>query len=282
MPAGSKITQETALAAAANWRLLSRLVPTVRLYLEPVRTGTGGARSLPKSKLPLSITASDLLFDLDQAASFYCSALLIETDDIRVLPGTLEEQLMLVADRHGHFTAPRPESEGDDVRMVRVQDPEWRPMPGVPKDARWLRDEAGQYERKARRVALDFCDEAEELIAKVGWLVLQPLPPRYMGPCLAQCGGDLWLEDKRTSAVCDTCASTADPTAVREQLFRAFESRLMKRSELAPALRLLGARTAVETVRSWIQRGRLVPVMREPQMFRFADAVELAGIDIAA
>jgi len=132
------------------------------------------------------------------------------------------------------------------------------------------------------RIGLEYADTANDLMRRVEKLVTQPAPPKFMGPCLAACGGDLWLRHGRPAAICDQCGSAADLEAVREQLMRAMESRLMDRSELVVALRFLGAKTPRNTVDAWITRGRLVPVLRDPQMFRLGDALDLANVRLAA
>lgn len=133
-----------------------------------------------------------------------------------------------------------------------------------------------------RKIALDFTDTAEGHWTKIERILRQPLPDAFMGPCLEACGGDLWLKHGRIAATCDGCGSDADLGVIREHLLRALEARLMERKEIAPALRILGAKTTRGTVDSWIARHRLVPVLPSPQMFRFSDAVELAQLAMPA
>lgn len=230
----------TALEAAENWRTLARLTPTIEDYLEP-RRGTHTGRTVPQSRPPIDITASDLLLELDEASTHYLSALMMETPDVRAFPTTLAERLTLIGDRHGHWTA----------------DPN-------------------------QQVALAYCDEAHTLMGRARHLIEQPPPPKFMGPCLTVCGGDLWLKPGRISATCDTCGSEADLGAVRSQLMRALEKRLMKRAELVAAIRILGGKVTTEAVKKWVQRGRLVPAVRDPEMFRFTDVLALTNIEVAA
>jgi len=262
------IDTTTALEAAENWRTLARLVPTIRLYLEPRRGKGEPSRVMPQSKPPIDLVASDLLYDLEQTAEFYITCLLMETHDVKRAPDTLEGMLRLIAKRHGHWTSE------DDTRNAKVLDKGYRGKP--------VRDDDGNTVRQNRQIALDFCDDAMIYLDKTRNLVLQPLPPRFMGPCLEACGGDLWLRAGAEKAKCDQCEQEANLADVRDQLASAFAARLMKRSEIGPALRLLGGKTPRGTIDAWIARGRLVPVLRNPQMFRFADAVELAGIEVAA
>jgi len=228
------IDTTTALEAADTWKRLASLVPTIELYLEPTRSGGNSVRRPAQSAPPLSIHASDLLMELDVAASFYCSALMMETPDVKRLPHGLAAQLMLIGRRHGHFTA----------------DPD-------------------------QKIALDFCDEAHDLLTKVIALIMKPLPPQWMGPCQACRGGDLWLKDGRAYVTCDACSSVEDLQRLHERLHTTMRAMVVKRAEIAPALRLLGSKATANTVKAWVQRGRLVPVMREPEVFRMADALEL-------
>lgn len=229
------IDTTTALEAAETWATLARLVPTIELYLTP-RPGKSEVRMPPSSKPPIDLVASDLLMELDIAASFYVSALVMETHDVKRFPDGLAAQLALVGERYGHFTA------GEE------------------------------------KLAIDFCDEAHELMRKVSALVLQPAPPKWLGPCRECNNGDLWLKQARANATCDECNASIDMGTWREGLWRALESTLMERDQIAPAIRLLGGKCTPSTVRSWIHRGRLVPIIADSELFRFMDAVDLAHI----
>lgn len=233
------IDTQTAIEASETWKRLAGLVATIELYLEP-RRSKSEVRMPPASKPPIDLVASDLLMELDIAASFYVSALCMETKDIKRFPDGLSAQLGLIGERHGHFT-----SDADE------------------------------------KIAMDFCDEAHELMRKVERLVVQPAPPSFMGPCLTACGGDLWLRQGRVAATCDQCGSDADLGSVREQLSRALESRLMRRTEIAPAIKLLGGKVTNEAIKKWVQRGRLVPVVREPELFRLTHALDLAHLSVS-
>lgn len=230
------ITTQTALEAADTWKRLAALVPTIELYLEPQRAKSE-VRMPPGSKPPISIAASDLLMELDTAASFYVSALVMETHDVKRFPNGLAAQLALIGERFGHFTS------GEE------------------------------------KLAIDYCDEAHELMRKVGMLIAAPPPPQWMGPC-SECGeGQLWLDK---TIRCDECKALVDLETWRAQLLRGVESRLMDREEILFALTMLGHRTRSETLRQWISRERLVPIVKDPERFRFADVLTVAKIDIAA
>lgn len=227
------IDTATALEAAETWKRLASLVATVELYLTP-RPGKSEVRMPPASKPPIDLVASDLLMELDQAATLYVAALLMETPDVKRFPDGLAAQLSLVGERYGHWT----------------NDPD-------------------------EKIGLDYCDEAHELMRKVERLVLQPVPPQWMGPCQTCQEGDLWLKPERAFVTCDECGSAEDLVVLRERLLERLRNSVVPRKEIAPALRLLGSKSSAKTVHQWVSRGRLVPIIRKPEAFRMADALEL-------
>lgn len=103
-------------------------------------------------------------------------------------------------------------------------------------------------------------------------------PARWLGPCpTTECPGELYLRAGRTTARCPACGRETDLTSWRAALRAAFTDRLMSRAELTSALHVLGATTKRRTLDKWVQRRRLVPAITDPELFRFADAVELAA-----
>ena len=230
------IDTQTAIEAAGNWRRLAELVPLVRLYLEPRRGHSEAGRTAPKSKPPLDVDASDLLLYLDMSASFYCSALLMETNDVKRMPDALEDQLRLIAKRYGHFTA----------------DPD-------------------------EKIALDFCDEAHELVRKVEVLIVQPLPPQWAGPCAGlECDGGMFQSKAQGTAKCDTCGALMTFSDWAEWLARKAEIVLMDRGEILVALKTLGHPTKANTLSHWVTRHRVLAVTATPEMFRLSEVLELA------
>jgi len=157
------------------------------------------------------------------------------------------------------------------------------PSADVPSRLREIAMRHGHFTTVPDRTALDFCDQAHELMRKAVGLIEKPVPPTFAGPCMVMgCDGDLYVKPGRAAATCAECAADVDIGQVREQLRRAMESRIMRRTEIAPALRMLGWEGASKTIHTWIGRTRLVPVIREPEMFRFTDAMDLAKIEVAA
>lgn len=233
------IDTPTALQAADNWRTLGKLVPTIRLYLEPQRTKSE-VHSPPRSKPPIDTTISDLLQELEDAANFYTLVLIDETKDINTWPATLTDRLNLIAQRHGHFTT------------------------------------------ATDRTATDYCDTAHHLLNKTATIITKPPPPAWLGPCTTGCGGNLWLKHGKLAAKCDQCGSAIDLEQWRTHLYQALESRLMHRDEIAPAIRLLGGKCTANTIRTWIHRRKLQPILADSELYRFAEAMELAHITPSA
>lgn len=247
--------------AAQDWRDIAEAFAGLHAYLEP-RKGGGNVRMAPGSKPPISLVASDLIREIEEWAWFYASALMDETKDYTP-PNATVQRLLDIAERHGHFTS------DDDERWVRGRHRDEGMPPG-----HW------------QRVAMDYCDNAHELRRKAVGLVTQPPPPQFMGPCMAGCGGDVYLTAGESVARCVECDQGHHAGELRDQLWRALESRLIRRDELRHALNLLrkpgSKRISPPLIRKWIQRARLVPVIQEPELFRLTDAMDLAGIDMAA
>lgn len=256
--------QWIAAEASREWREIAEALPGIRAYLEPGRTGTrGGSRPAPASRTPLNEAASDLIREIEDWAWFYASALMDETKDYTA-PTDPAQRLRDIAERYGHFT------ETNDERWVEHK----RRDPNMP---------SGHWQR----IALDYCDIAHELHRKAVTLIAQPTPPRFMGPCMTgECRGDVYLKAHEKMPRCLDCDQGHDHADLRIQMWRALEARLLRRDELREALNMLrdpsSKRIKPGLVRLWIHRGRLVPVIQEPELFRLTDAMDLAGIEIAA
>jgi hypothetical protein len=141
----------------------------------------------------------------------------------------------------------------------------------------------GHWTAADEATALAFADEAARLRAAVLRVVAPGGPPRWIGPCPeAGCAGELHMREGRTSSRCPACGHEVDEQAWRVALRAAFADRLMTRRELVSALLVLGEQVKSGTVDKWVQRRRLVPVIADPELFRFADVVELAAPHVAA
>lgn len=253
-----------AAKAAEEWRDIAKAWDALPGYLGPRRGGGDGVRTAPGSKPPISLVASDLIAEIEDWAWFYASALMDETHDYSA-PASTKQRLLDIAERYGHFTT------DDDQRWVKDR----KAIEGMPP-GHW------------QRVGLDYCDRAQELRSKIVGLVMQPPPPRFMGPCMAgtECRGDVYLKPGEGIARCVECDQGHDMGELRDQLWRALESRLIRRDELRLALNTIRPpktkRVPDGTIRQWIHRGRLVPVIRDPELYRLTDALDLAGIDMEA
>ncbi|WP_152649989.1 hypothetical protein [Demequina globuliformis] len=249
--------------ARDEWLDIAAAYPALKAYLAPTSGGGDGVRTAPGSKPPISLIASDLIAEIEDWAWFYASALMDETPDYTP-PADTESRLRDIAQRHGHWTS------DDDERWVQHR----KQIEGMP-EGHW------------QRVALDYCDTADKVRRKVVGLIVRPTPPRFMGPCMAfDCQGDVYLASSDKVARCVECDQGHDARDLREQVVRAMSTRLMRRDELRVAVNMARPhgmkRLAPALFRKWIQRERLVPVIREPEMFRLSDALDLAGIEVVA
>ena len=132
------------------------------------------------------------------------------------------------------------------------------------------------------KIATDYCDEAHEMMRKVTALVAPQDPQRWAGECQTCNEGALWLDVAKERIRCDACNSAVDMGTWRDELLRGAKARVMDREEILFALVCLGHRVKAATLRQWIHRGRLVPIIREPEAFRFDDVLTVAKIEVAA
>ena len=258
----------TGLEAAQTWRNLADLWPLLHAYLEPRKSGADTVRTPPASKPPMSLVASDLIQEISNAAFGYAAMLMDETNDYTPsadVPSRLRE----IAERHGHFTA------STDTRIAhRIIEGKRQQEPPLVEIL----------------VALDFCNDAHELMRKAVGLIEKPVPKRWKGPCIEfGCEGQLFVAPGRAAATCDLCGADVDPATTNERLAKALDSHLVKANEITTAMKWLGAKVQYSTIRTWIHRGRLVPVMsttdREGKplvLYRMTDVMDLAKVRVAA
>jgi len=155
---------------------------------------------------------------------------------------------------------------------------DWQPttstMPGL------LRDVAARYGHFTAdddKTALDFCDEAHELRRKVVGAIARHEPARWQGPCPEdECVGEIYQRAGNVDAKCRACGRVVGPAEWRAIMEAAFETRLMTRSELVSALHVVKRTVKPNTLDRWVSRGRLAPVVVDPDLFKFAHAYELA------
>lgn len=129
--------------------------------------------------------------------------------------------------------------------------------------AQWL---AGRIDsvRQSDEAALLF-DEVRYAIAQVVRVIDHPPSLFYAGPrdgCSADlyCGTDDRGRSKAAFIECRSCGERYDTGKRRTWLLAAAEDRLAIATEIAQAIpALYGRQISVNTIRSWINRGRLLP-----------------------
>lgn len=191
---------------------------------------------------PIDLGISDLMREIEDEARSLGHVLLDETADWAPRSSRMPVLLYDVAERYGHWTA------GDE------------------------------------RTALAFCDWAEEYRDKVCRALERPAPASYVGPCQgkgddgAGCGGELHVRDGRTSGTCHECGRRFTLDEQRAFIERELSTRLMTVSELVTALVVLGTPVPLKTIRSWVQRKRLIAAVPGESLYRLNDAKELAEL----
>jgi len=146
----------------------------------------------------------------------------------------------------------------------------------------------GHWTAGDERTALAFCDWAEEYYDKVRRALERPAPAEYVGPCRgkgedgAGCDGELYLRDGRTSGRCRACGTEFTQAEQMAYVQGELEQRLMTPAEIVRALKIVGMTTKPGTVYKWVQRGRLAPAIPGDDLYRFVDAIGLAGKGKAA
>lgn len=228
-----------ALAARDDLLAIVAAWPALQARLEPSGSSTGGAsHPAPGSRPPIDLHVSDLMHEIETEARALGQILLEETDDWQPDTSEMPGLLRSVALRFGHFT------HGDD-----------------------------------EKTAYDFLDTAHEFRRKVSLVLERPEPPRWMGPCIVpECDGELRLHGHRIDTRCPECGNVAGLLELHAHLHAALKDRLMNASEITSALHVLGFDVPFETVKTWVKRGKLEPVVVEPTLYRLEDAKELADL----
>lgn len=227
----------TALRARDDLLAVAAAWGALRARLRPSGGTSDGVHTAPASRPPIDIGVSDLMAEIEQHARFLGQVLLEESHDFEPTTSTMPGLLEDVAKRYGHFAGP----DADE------------------------------------RLALDFCDEAHELRRKVSGTLARHESPRWQGPCPeAECVGEIYQRAGTTDAKCRECGRIVGPGEWRAIMHDAFETRLMTRSELVSALVVVKRTVKPNTLDRWVQRGRLAPVVVDPDLFQFARAYELA------
>ena len=280
------------LVVAASWGALrARLRPS---------GGNGTAdrvNGTSEPRLPIALPVSDLLYRIETHARFLGKVLLDEVPPAHgchgACHGTAEHRCA------GHHCA----TDGEPVVSaadcpVRRDAVTTSAMPGL------LVEVAKRYGHFTadpdEKIGLDFCDEAHELRRKVVGTLAQHEPARWQGPCPQdECVGEIYQRAGMTDAVCRECKRVVGPGEWRAIMEAEFDRRLMSWSEVVSALYVTGHAVPKETVATWVKRykaweqdkveaeatGRkvrpqprqcLVPAVRDPDLYHWADAHALA------
>jgi len=140
-----------------------------------------------------------------------------------------------------------------------------------------VRDRHGHFLGEDDHMGEDMLSCAETLNSRALGLAA-PVPiPRWSGPCeVIDCEGDLRQRDGAGFVKCDKCGSVVTLADWRERMRRALEGRIVYRSEIRYALRVMGMRATVNAIDLWVSRGKIVPIIKDPEMFRLAEVIEYA------
>lgn len=258
----------TALAARDDLLAVARRWPQLVAQLH----GGGGnaLTGMPRcaeTQLPIDVTVSDVMRQIEDRTRFYARVLLDE-----------------VAPAHGCGDEPE---GGYDHQATdcpsRVEAVTTSAMPGI------LRDVAHRFghftHRGDDRTALDFCDDAAEMYRLTTGILDDRTPATYLGPCPvddhdgAHCHGELYLREDRDRGWCPECGTEFTRETQTRFLHQAMSDRLMTASELLSALVVLDVAVPDGTLHSWISRKRLVPRVEEEglrPLYALEDAHRLA------
>jgi hypothetical protein len=286
----------TALRARDDLLAVVTAWPALRARLTPSGSSAEPVSGSTTPRLPIDIGVSDLLAEIEAEARFYGQVLLEEADPEHGCDGACHG-----APQHrcgGHHCA----TEGEPVVTVlgcpmRQGAVTTSRMPGLLEQ---VAKRYGHFTAAEDRTAVDFCDTAHELRRKVSGLLAQAIPRRWAGPCLTEeCPGELYLSAARIDTSCRECGAEWTVHEVHEHLQASLLDRLMEWSELVSALHVTGHAVPKETVLTWTKRGKawrkasdegehrmqprqcLVPVVQDPDLYRFKEALDLAERRVA-
>lgn len=115
--------------------------------------------------------------------------------------------------------------------------------------------------------------------------VMEPARERFTyGAC--ECGAQVSAPREASTATCRVCGARWDVSAWRDAKYAAalevVSTSLGTARQVVAWLALLGHRVPANTVKSWVQRGKLVPAAEGSgaPLFRVADVAALAGLDL--
>lgn len=235
------IDPNVGLAARNNLLFIADHWADLRARLRPGGGNalTGMPSGTSEGHCPIDVHVSDLLREIEDETRMLGHVLMDETNDWTPRTSRMPALLGDVAARYGHWTA------GDE------------------------------------RTALAFCGWAEQYAGKVRAALERPAPPEYVGPCRSRgvdgcgCSADLYLRHGRDSGTCRECGTPFTRDEQDEYVQGELAARLMTATEIRTALCRLGHTVSTSTVRVWVHRGRLVPSVEDPTLYRLEDAMAL-------
>lgn len=153
---------------------------------------------------------------------------------------------------------------------------DWHPTdPSMPALLAQVATRYGHWTAADHHTALAFIDWAEDYTHRVRRALEPAEPPKHIGPCpIPMCDGELHLKPGRTSTTCPMCGHEQAWEDQKTWISEQAEQRLMTPLEIASALKVLEIPVPIKTIRSWIDRGRLIEAT--DGLYRFADARDLA------
>ena len=99
---GNGVSVADGIAAKEDWEWVANRWPDLRARLRPTNTGQSEVRTAPKSKPPIDLYISDLMFEITEKTRWYADELMREenwTPRTSSMPGLLRE----VAEYYGHW-----------------------------------------------------------------------------------------------------------------------------------------------------------------------------------
>lgn len=251
----------TALAARDELLWIARNWTALRARLRPGGgNALGVAVTTSDEPAPIDVHVSDLLHEItERVARFYGHILLDEVPPDHGCDGACRKT--------------KPPTPAADCPQ-RVDPITTSTMPGL---LRQVAMRYGHFTKSDQAMALGFCDDAHEYHEKVRKTLERPAPATYLGPCQGDnCGGELYVREGRDLARCRECGKETTLAEQRAWLDERMADRLMTATELGKALKILGYPTDPRTVWRWIEKERLVPVVKDEGLYRLTDAEALA------
>jgi hypothetical protein len=159
---------------------------------------------------------------------------------------------------------------------ILADETDWTPttsaMPGLLRE---VAQRYGHFTTDDDAMALGFCDDANDYRERVRKTLERPAPPAYVGPCQGDnCDGELYLREGREAGTCRACGRPFTHVEQREFIADQLTARLMTRSEILRALKVIDTPRTPSTFDGWVRRGELIEA--GDGLYHFDDARQLA------